>query len=257
MHEFLCRLGHIQTLVNSVVCRSHRQQKPGLKLQTRREMHAGRSFSSLPARAAGQRRSSASWEKKNKPCGRRTNKRRLKETQSSDDLVSESEKLSGVFFEERLFLAAFMVPKWQSSTLQLYMKPLRSSRTYRVNSSMSCVWSGGKNFTTKRRMVFLGPADRQEKGGGAKGKTEGCGKVSVPLNQTHRRKRKENSDTRSEGGVTHGGSAWAWASGGPARPEERAEAGAIDQVSSTSAESERLDLLVPADGQRKTVTKHV
>lgn len=199
MHEFLCRLGHIQTLVNSVVCRSHRQQKPGLKLQTRREMHAGRSFSSLPARAAGQRRSSASWEKKNKPCGRRTNKRRLKETQSSDDLVSESEKLSGVFFEERLFLAAFMVPKWQSSTLQLYMKPLRSSRTYRVNSSMSCVWSGGKNFTTKRRMVFLGPADRQEKGGGAKGKTEGCGKVSVPLNQTHRRKRKENSDKRSEG----------------------------------------------------------
>lgn len=32
-----------------------------------------------------------------------------------------------------------------------------AQRTYRVSSSISCVWSGGKNFTTKRRMVFLGP----------------------------------------------------------------------------------------------------
>ncbi len=30
-----------------------------------------------------------------------------------------------------------------------------------VSSSSSCMWSGGKNFTTKRRMVFLGPADTQ------------------------------------------------------------------------------------------------
>lgn len=32
---------------------------------------------------------------------------------------------------------------------------------YRVSSSKSCVWSGGKNFTTKRRMVFLGPEGRE------------------------------------------------------------------------------------------------
>lgn len=34
--------------------------------------------------------------------------------------------------------------------------------TYRVNSSVNCVWSGGKNFTTKRRMVFFGPEDRNQ-----------------------------------------------------------------------------------------------
>lgn len=35
-------------------------------------------------------------------------------------------------------------------------------RTYWVSSSVSCVWSGGKNFTTKRRMVFLGPERGRE-----------------------------------------------------------------------------------------------
>ena len=34
---------------------------------------------------------------------------------------------------------------------------------YRVSSSKSCVWSGGKNFTTKRRMVFLGPGEGEGK----------------------------------------------------------------------------------------------
>lgn len=34
--------------------------------------------------------------------------------------------------------------------------------TYRVNSSVNCVWSGGKNFTTNRRMVFFGPDGRNE-----------------------------------------------------------------------------------------------
>lgn len=38
----------------------------------------------------------------------------------------------------------------------------KENRTYRVNSSVNWVWSGGKNFTTNRRMVFLGPEGRNE-----------------------------------------------------------------------------------------------
>lgn len=59
-------------------------------------------------------------------------------------------------------------PDWRTDTIWLSLSLQRCGfgvdETYRVSSSMSCVWSGGKNFTTKRRMVFLGPGRREMTG---------------------------------------------------------------------------------------------
>lgn len=55
-----------------------------------------------------------------------------------------------------------MTEHWFVSVMLQIVVLKNKKWTYRVNSSVNCVWSGGKNFTTKRRMVFFGPECRNQ-----------------------------------------------------------------------------------------------
>lgn len=76
-------------------------------------------------------------------------------------LLLQNPKQSGETENQQKNSVSFNLRGSSSDRCGLYVE-----ETYRVSSSESCVWSGGKNFTTKRRMVFLGPDGGKTRGYG-------------------------------------------------------------------------------------------